>query len=594
MLDSDVLQIETPRAFLPLLGEHRFKGAKGGRGGAKSHFFAELTIEECLAGHQRVACIREYQSSIRESVKQLLEDKIDHFGVADKFKITDREIVGPHESLIIFKGLRSHTATSIKSLEGFTRGWVEEAQTISQFSLELLTPTFRSNSQLLFSWNPYLADDPVDAFFAENVDDPDFACITCTYKDNPWFPEELRRDMERDRRRDPDKYKHVWLGGYVLNSESRVFRNWRIEDISDQIGGARPYYGADWGFSVDPTVLVRVYVLGRTLYVDREVYKVGCEIDATPALFDGIDDGEARSWPITADSARPETISYMQRHGYPHIQGARKGPGSIEDGVEFLKSYDIVVHPDCKHVIDELTYYSYKTDRLTGDVLPVLEDKKNHVIDALRYGTEGFRMFDGGTVFDVPERDVITGAIKLYPHWKRVWALDIERGVVSVIFGSWDEDSDIVYLYAEYNAGGDIAVQADAVRQVARWIPGVFHPQARSRTKEQGVRLTDRLIDLKLDIFVAEADTEASIQEMQGRLSTARLKVFSSCTGWIHQYRAWRRDKDGKIIDEHDGLMRATGLLLMQGLQIALDDEVANEDIDSVSVEQSRDEMTGY
>jgi phage terminase large subunit len=227
------------------------------------------------------------------------------------------------------------------------------------------------------------------------------------FDQNPWFPEELRVEMEWDKRRDPDKYKHIWLGEYLKNSEARVFHNWRIEAF-DTPPDARFYFGGDWGFSVDPTVLVRSWFGpdGRTLYIDAEAYKVGCEIDYTPALFAGDDTHEpprwenpkkwpgipgATKWQIRADSARPETISYMQRKGFK-IQPARKGPGSIEDGIEFLKSVDMIVHPDCTHTADELALYSYKTDKLTDEVLPVLEDKKNHVIDALRYAHEDSRV----------------------------------------------------------------------------------------------------------------------------------------------------------------------------------------------------------
>ncbi|MDE2078708.1 MAG: terminase large subunit, partial [Burkholderiales bacterium] len=148
-------------------------------------------------------------------------------------------------------------------------------------------------------------------------------------------------------------------------------------------------YGADWGFSIDPSVLVRCWIDGKRLYVDHEAYMVGCEIDALPSLFMSVPDAE--KWPIVADSARPETISYMRKHGFPKILPAIKGARSLEEGVEFLKSFDIVVHPRCKHLIDELTLYSYKTDPLTGLVIPQLEDKDNHVIDALRYACEGAR-----------------------------------------------------------------------------------------------------------------------------------------------------------------------------------------------------------
>jgi phage terminase large subunit len=136
-------------------------------------------------------------------------------------------------------------------------------------------------------------------------------------------------------------------------------------------------------------VLVRCYIEGRTLYVDHEAYGVGVEIVDTPALFLTVPGSE--TWPIVADSARPETIAHMRRHGFPKIMPAVKGPRSLEEGVEWLKSHDIVVHPRCVHLIDELTLYSYKADPLTGAVLPVLDDRDNHVIDALRYACEGAR-----------------------------------------------------------------------------------------------------------------------------------------------------------------------------------------------------------
>ena len=172
-----------------------------------------------------------------------------------------------------------------------------------------------------------------------------------------------------------------------MNSEARVFRNWKIEAFEPP-SDAVFRFGADWGFAIDPTVLIRCYIDGRKLYVDREVWKIGCEIDQTPALFDKIDG--SRKWLIRADSARPETVSYMKRQGFK-IVAALKGQGSIEDGVEFLRSFDVIVHPRCVRVINELTLYSYKVDEHTGDILPLLEDKNNHTIDALRYALEELR-----------------------------------------------------------------------------------------------------------------------------------------------------------------------------------------------------------
>jgi phage terminase large subunit len=228
----------------------------------------------------------------------------------------------------------------------------------------------------------------VDALLSGEYPPPDAVVVKANYYDNPWFPDVLRAEMEYDKARDPDKYAHIWLGEYQRNSEARVFKNWTVEPF-DTPAGAHFRLGADWGFSIDPTVLVRCWIDGRKLYVDHEAYMVGCEIVNIPDLFRRVPD--SHKWFITADSARPETISHMKKNGYPKINGAIKGPKSLEEGIEFLQSFDIVVHPRCKHLIDELTLYSYKIDKLTGKVMPILEDKDNHVIDALRYACEGAR-----------------------------------------------------------------------------------------------------------------------------------------------------------------------------------------------------------
>jgi phage terminase large subunit len=285
--------------------------------------------------------------------------------------------------------MQNHTADSIKSLEGFDRAWFEEAQNASEKSLTLLRPTIRKpGSELWFSWNPDKPTDPIDKLLRGDELPNSCIVVQANYMDNPWLPKELLDEMEYDKRRDLDKYRHVWLGEYQRNSETRVFRNWKVEEF-DRPEGTVYRFGADWGFSVDPSVLIRSSIEGNRLYIDYEAYAVGCEIVNLPELFFSIP--EAEKWPITADSARPETISHMQKHGFPRIRAAIKGAKSLEEGVEFLKSFDIVVHPRCEHLIDELTLYSYKTDDLTGDVLPILADKDNHLIDALRYACEGAR-----------------------------------------------------------------------------------------------------------------------------------------------------------------------------------------------------------
>lgn len=385
------LKIATPRVYLPLLQPSRYKGAWGGRGSGKSWFMAEYVIERCLLAPTRVVCVREFQSSLEQSVKRLLEDVIVRLGVQRQFRTMYAHIETPGDGVIIFQGMKQTTAESIKSLEGFDLCWCEEAQSISERSLTMLRPTIRKpDSELLFSWNPRLATDPVDVLLRSPQTPPGAIVVRANYRDNPWFPDVLRGEMEWDRARDPEKYAHIWLGEYEKNSEARVFKNWVVEDFETP-DDTLFLWGADWGFSVDPTVLVRCWAKGRTLYIDQERYKIGVEIDHIPTLFDGIGEGMARNWPIFADSARPETISYLQRNGYPKMEPAVKGPNSVKEGVIFLQSYDIKIHPRCMHTIDEFTHYSFKIDPQTGLVTPILSDKKNHVVDSVRYAVEKLR-----------------------------------------------------------------------------------------------------------------------------------------------------------------------------------------------------------
>jgi len=367
------------------------KGAHGGRGAAKSHFFAGLAISIAAFQAKRFICLRQYQRSLAMSAKSLLEAKISAYGMGHLFDIQRERITSHAGSLFIFEGMQAHNAESIKSYEDFDFAWFEEAHRASQESLDILRPTLRKpDSEMWFNWNPDQATDPIQFL----LDDPPPGAVTveANHRDNPWFPDILMEEMKYDQRRDPDKYAHIWEGKFRQSSEARVFRNWVVEefDAAEIAGLSGPYGGADWGFAVDPSVLVRVWVdqPGRRLLVDYEARAVGCKIVDTPELFDHVPD--ARKLRIRADSARPETIDYMRTEGF-HIVAARKGPGSVEEGVEFLKAYDIVVHPRCRHVIDELTHYSWEVDRLTGEPTNRLADKANHTIDALRYALENVR-----------------------------------------------------------------------------------------------------------------------------------------------------------------------------------------------------------
>jgi phage terminase large subunit len=455
-------ELELPEAFEDLLRRARYKGWWGGRGGGKTQQFAGvlvmlafsyLAVPGCgrwfeagdpaikvaekkygkKARGLRILCCREIQLSIADSSKQVLDDKIDDMGMRWFFRSTEKEIRGLNGCRFFFHGLR-HNIGNIKSKEGIDIVWVDEAQSVSQGSLDKLIPTIRKpGSELWFSWNPDQPTDPIDVLLrAEDVPEPDPSLMgdyetwqivrKANWWDNPWFPDNLRIEMETMRRRDLD----IWLGEYEQLSEARVFKNVRVESpavvAAARKKAARFYFGADFGFSIDPTVLSRMFLVGRTLYIDREAYEVGCSIDHIPFLWGGVKDEQlnamnaqgfaalsakqkreyrgiegARAWPIIADSSDPQTIDYLVRHGFPKVKGALKGANSIEEGITFLQSLDIVISEDCPFTIDEFTSFSYKVDKKTKEILPVLEEKKNHVIDAVRYAIEPTRRAQAGT-----------------------------------------------------------------------------------------------------------------------------------------------------------------------------------------------------
>lgn len=205
--------------FLPLLEPARYKGAWGGRGSGKSHFFAGLLIEDSLANKGLLSvCIREVQKTLRESAKRLIEAKLQDFGLgeADGFKVFKEVIETPGDGTIIFQGMQDHTAESIKSLEGFKRAWIEEAQTISTRSLSLLRPTIRAEgSEIWCGWNPRRRTDPIDAMLRGPTLPTGSVVVKANWKDNPWFPSVLEQERLDCLRDNPEQYEHIWEGDYA-------------------------------------------------------------------------------------------------------------------------------------------------------------------------------------------------------------------------------------------------------------------------------------------------------------------------------------------------------------------------------------------
>ena len=229
------LDLKTATVFEPLLGEsYRYLGAWGGRGSAKSHFFGGLLVERLILNPKlRAVCVREYQKSLKDSAYRLICDKINDMDVADMFLIFHDRIETKAGGVIKFIGMQDHTADTIKSLEGYSVAWVEEAQTLSSKSLELLRPTIRTdNSQIWFSWNPMSKLDPVDLFLRGGDLGDNIACVVnSNWRDNPWLPDVLDIERNLDKVRTPGRYPHIWEGEYEPQAVGAI---WNQSNISEQ------------------------------------------------------------------------------------------------------------------------------------------------------------------------------------------------------------------------------------------------------------------------------------------------------------------------------------------------------------------------
>ena len=381
------LSVPTPAAFGylfdPPLGALRYRGAYGGRGSAKSWQFARALLVHGVAQPLRILCAREYQASIRDSVHRVLADQIELLGLGNLYTIQESAILGSNGTEFLFKGLRRDIA-QIKSTEGIDVAWVEEAEAVSDHSWRVLIPTIRKpGSEIWVSFNPALESDATYQRFV--VTPPERSAIRfVSYRDNPYFPAVLREEADALLRADPEAFAHVWGGKPWARSDAQVLAGkWRVAEFTPGEGWQGPYFGADWGFAHDPTTLVRLWTHDGRLYLEHEAGGVQLDTDATVRAFDEVPD--SRRYAIRADSARPETIAEMKKRGF-RTEAAPKWSGSVQDGIQHLRSYtDIVIHPRCKRAIEEARLWRYKTDPRTEEVLPHLVAGNDHIWDAVRY-----------------------------------------------------------------------------------------------------------------------------------------------------------------------------------------------------------------
>ena len=386
------MKIEAPTKIIPAFNNLKTNAfdivvMEGGRGGAKSEALAALGILESFIDDGVILCCREIQRSISDSLYASLISAIYKYQYESYFKILNNEITNLLTGArFIFVGLKSNI-TSIKSINKLRVVLVDEAENVTDNSWSYLRPTPRYGQVRFYVvFNPRFEQDATWQQFIINKDDRTLH-ITINWHDNPWFPDALERQRQRDLKGDAGRYAWIWEGKFLQISDSSILaKKLKVLDFEITKEFGTPYIGIDWGFSVDPTAIIECYHYNDCLYITNAAAKVGLELDDTAKYL--INNApNVLKYTSRADSARPETISKVKKE-IPLITACNKWKGSVEDGVVFLQSFNaIYIHPNAEACYGELSAYSYKTDD-SGEPTTIIQDADNHYADALRYAIE--------------------------------------------------------------------------------------------------------------------------------------------------------------------------------------------------------------
>lgn len=400
------VQIQLPPKLIPLFSQSnlRYRTSWGGRGSAKTRSFALMTaVKGYIYSEAGVSGLilgaREFMNTLSDSSMEEIKQAIrsepflnSYYDIGENYIRTKNGRVS-----YAFCGLR-HNLDSIKSKARILLAWIDEAETVSEIAWRKLLPTVREdNSEVWITWNPERRDSPTSTRFRHEEIRDELTGeliglgVEMNYCDNPWFPEVLELERRRDQANlDDATYRWIWEGDYLELSEAQIFRNkYEVKDfLPDEQNWDGPYQGLDFGFAQDPTAATRSWIHDDCLWVEYEAGSVGLELDETkPFLCQKIPDFER--YATYADNARPESISHLKGKGLSRIKACEKGKGSVEDGIAHIQSFrKVYIHSRCKQTINEFRNYSYKKDRLTDEVLPIIVDDFNHYIDSIRYALE--------------------------------------------------------------------------------------------------------------------------------------------------------------------------------------------------------------
>jgi len=388
--------IEIPVEYKRLFDKDwREAAVYGGRYSLKSHTVARYLLIEARSSKKRIACFREFQNSITESSHQLLADLIIQYGLSD-FTVGNNFIVNEiNGSDFLFKGLH-HNEQSVKSIEGIDIAWVEEAQTVSKNSLEILTPTIRKDgSRIIYTYNRLLEDDPVHTRLVIEGR-PNTLIINVNYDialKYGMMPEVIRLEMEDDRDRRPVLYKHKWLGE-PYNLERKIYKDWQSIDVIPHEARLERY-GLDFGYTNDPTAIVAIYKYNGGYIFDEITYQKGL---SNKQIYDII---SIQPKALTVgDSAEPKSIDELKVYGL-NATGATKGPGSVNQGIQFVQDQKISVTSRSSNIWREFKNYLWTTDK-DGKIINEPEPGFDHTLDAIRYAMSSFRPTEDTIYPEVP------------------------------------------------------------------------------------------------------------------------------------------------------------------------------------------------
>ena len=410
--------VEIIPKLIPVFTQQRvmYRTAWGGRGSGKTRTFAVMAaIKGYMYAEQGISgvilCGREFMNTLADSSMEEIKQAIREVPfLNDYYEMGENYIRSKNRKIeFLFIGLR-YNLDSIKSKARILLCWVDEAESVSQAAWDKLEPTSRGidEAEIWVVWNPEKKGSPCDIKFRhEQIFDPDTGELIgvgaeVNWRDNPKFPKILDRQRRIALKNlAPEKYNWIWEGGYNENSESQIFANKYVvqEFAPDPYYWDGPYQGLDFGFANDPSAFVRCWIHANCLYIEVDCGGLEIETDHLYGFIkhycDKMDDVTTR-----ADNARPESISALKRKGM-RVVACEKGKGSVEDGIAFIRSFEkVIIHPRAKNAKNEFDNYSYKVDRLTGEVLPIIVDKHNHWIDALRYALEPI-MKGRGNILDI-------------------------------------------------------------------------------------------------------------------------------------------------------------------------------------------------